>query len=124
MSTPGSNLFKQAIKVIRPTQIPYLRFTSRTLNAARQWVPGYDDAVGITASVQMVPRSVYAQYGLDMQKIYIKVFAAEGLIDIQRDTSSDRLQWNGALFQIDSNNDWFLQDGWMSCLAVKIGKVT
>lgn len=122
--TPGSNLFKRAIRAIKPTTIQYLAYTDRTLNAARQWVPGYAAAVPITASVQMVARSVYGDYGLDFQKVYLKVFAATNIIDVQRDTSSDRFIWNGWIYQVDSNNDWFVQDGWVSCIAVRIQRVT
>lgn len=121
MSIPGINIFRIASRVIKPTKVQYMRYLGRTLNAARQYVPQYDTSVYIMASVQPVDRSVYALYGLDVQKNYITVFAAVDTIDIQRDTSSDIFVWNGAQWQIDSKNDWVAQDGWMSCKAVKLG---
>lgn len=101
-----------------------MAYTDRTKNSARQWVPSYATPVPITASVQMVPRVLYSENGLDLQKRYIRVYCEQHLLDVDRDTSSDQFIWNGGLYQIDSNNDWSVQDGWIMCLAVYIKRST
>jgi hypothetical protein len=120
MTVPGSNLLAQALRAIKPVQIQYLKFQSRSPNASKQWIPVFADPVPIWASVQAVPRSTYAQYGLDFQRDYIKIFAQEDVVDLDRDSSGDRFIYNDDLFQLESENRWFLQDGWASCLAVKV----
>jgi hypothetical protein len=118
---PGSNLFNRASRLIKPTSVQYFQFTSRALNAARQWVPTYADPVALAASVQAVDRSTYVQFNLDFQKNYIRLYASQDIIDLKRDHSGDRFTWNGVLYQIDDQNSWFAQDGWASCLAIEVG---
>lgn len=125
MPVPGSNLLAQALRVIKPVQIQYLQFSSRALNASKQWIPTFLDPITIYGSVQAVPRNTYAQYGLDLQRDYVKIFAQEDVVDLDRDSSGDRFIYNGEVFQLESENRWFVQDGWASCLAVKVtGVVT
>ena len=119
MTTPGSNIFKRASKLIKLQTIQYYAATGRTPNAARQWVPAFAAAAPLRASVQMVPRSSYADLGLDFNKVYVNIFAAANLVDLQRDTSGDRFIWAGDLYQMQNENSWFVQDGWASALAVR-----
>lgn len=121
MNVPGSNLLKQAARVIKLTTVPYIVAGPRTLNAAKQWVTTYADPVGIKMSVQRVPRSKYIQFNLELQRNYVMLFASIDMIDLDRDASGDRLIWNKRLYQIESQNTWFEQDGWAKSLAVDIG---
>ncbi len=117
---PGSNLLRSALRLIKPTQILYLQATGRTQNAVKQFVATFADPVPLMASVQAVNRDTYNELGLDFQKNYIKVFASKNIVDLGRDTSGDRLIFNGKLYQIESQVDWFVMDGWASCLAVYV----
>jgi hypothetical protein len=119
--TPGSNLFLRALRLIKPTEVDYLAANGRTLNTARQWVPQFAAPVTIKASVQVVARSAYHNLGLDFQKNYIKIFVAAHFVNLARDTSGDRFVVNGKAYQINDQNDWFVQDGWASCMAVEVG---
>ena len=65
MATPGSNLFRRAAKLIKLQEVQYYPFATRTLNAARQWVPAFGTPYPLAASVQAVPRNSYAELGLD-----------------------------------------------------------
>lgn len=121
MTVPGSNLLSQALRVIKPVSFQYLQFQNRSVNASKQWVPTFAAPITVWGSVQAVPRNTYAQYGLDLQRDYIKIFVREDVIDLDRDSSGDRFIYNNDLFQLESENRWFLQDGWASCLAVKVG---
>ena len=123
MPVPGSNLLRSALRLIRPTTISYEMYATRTLNAARQWVATYQPAFPLTCSVQAVDRKNYVEYGLDFQKNYVQLFASQDIIDIDRDSSGDRFTWNGRLFQLESRNNWFAQDGWASAIAVEVGRV-
>lgn len=58
--------------------------------------------------------------GLDFNKFYVNVFASLQIVDLQRDTSGDRFIYNGDLYQMSNGQSWYQQDGWATCLAVRI----
>lgn len=121
MSIPGSNLLRQAAKVIKFTSVQYFKYAGKTLNARRENVDTYDAAVTLSASVQAVPRAKYMELGLDFQKNYIKMFASKNLIDVQRDYSGDLFVYGGRKYKLIDNTNWYLQDGWATALAIDIG---
>lgn len=120
MSIPGSNLLRQALKVIRPTTIQVIKYNGRTLDANRNFLSTYDAPVDMQASVQAVNRERYLALGLDFQKEYIKIWISEDLIDLERDYSGDKFIYGGKEYQLIDQSDWFLQDGWASNLAVQV----
>lgn len=120
MSVPGGNLLRKASKLIKFQTVQYYTATSRTLNAARQYVPGFSAAVPLRASVQAVNRSSYAEMGLNFNSFYAQVYASLNMVDLQRDSSGDRFIYNGDLYQMENGQSWFAQDGWATCLAVRI----
>jgi len=118
---PGQNLLLMASRVIGLQSITYKRFIKREVNDIGLDVPTYDTGVTVKASVQPLSRSVYEQFGLDLQKNYITIYTAKNMVDLKRDNSSDIITFNGASYQLPSNQgDWFAVDGWNSYLAVKI----
>lgn len=117
---PGSNLFRQAIRLIAPMEIQYLKFLGRTQNQVRVWVSNYAPAVPIWASVQAVQRSSYNALGLDFQKNYIKIFADVDVVDLQRDSAGDQYIYNSKIYQIEDQTSWFVMDGWASVMAVEV----
>lgn len=121
---PGSNLFRQASRVIRPAKVPYYQFEGRTKNAVKQFTPTFLAAVDIWCSVQQVPRGAYKQFGLDFAKKYVKIFGEVNLTVVDRDSAGDRFVWNSRLYKFTDDNDWFVQDGWMSAIGVDIGPFT
>jgi hypothetical protein len=119
---PGSNLLKRAARLIRLSPVQYYQFNSRVLNTARQWVASFDAPITLPASVQAVPRETYAQLGLDLQRNYVKIFASINAVDLSRDSSGDQFVADGMLYQIESQNTWYLRDGWVECLAVAVAR--
>ena len=117
---PGSNLLNRAARLIRLTPIDYYAFNVRQMNAVGQWVPYYNPMTPFPASVQAVPRDTYVRLGLDLQKNYVTVFASVNAVDLERDSSGDRFVFDGSMYQIESENSWFLRDGWAECLAVEV----
>ncbi len=117
---PGSNLLNQAARLIRLTPVPYYKYSARTLNANRQWVSAHEPVVYVPMSVQRVPRDKYVEFGLELQKNYVSLFASANLLDLTRDTGSDQIFWGGRYYQIESQNTWFEQDGWAKSIAVQL----
>jgi hypothetical protein len=120
VSSPGSNLLKRARKLIKFGSVQYYATTGRTMNSARQWIASFAAATTLNASVQAVPRSVYQKEGLDFNKFYVRVYAPAAMATLDRDTSGDRFIYNGDLYAFSDGENWFLQDGWSTVLAVRI----
>lgn len=119
MIVPGGNLFLRATRLIGTNPIQYYKYKSRVLNAARQWVPSFEDPVTIYASVQAVSRDTYVRLGLDMQRNYVTIYAAANVVDLERDSAGDQLVFDGVRYQIESQTTWFLRDGWAEAMAVE-----
>lgn len=121
MLVPGSNLLAMALRVIAPQSVLYSRFVSRTANAAGKYVTTYADPVSLQGSFQAVPRNLYQQFGLDLQKNYNAFYASQNIIDVNRNVSGDQLTYQGRKYQCESITPWFFQDGWVGVLVVDIG---
>lgn len=121
MITPGSNFFFQAASVIALTPVPYSRFVARTQNPAKQWISTHEPPVDVPMSVQRVPRSKYIQFGLEFQRNYVRLFAPVEMVDLDRDCGGDLIEWHGRQYKIESQNTWYLQDGWAMALAIDLG---
>lgn len=120
MSIPGSNLLRRANRLIKFQSVQYYSASDRVLNSARQWVPGFAAPTALSASVQAVNRNSYADLGLNFNSFYVQVYASLNMVDLQRDASGDRFIYNGDLYQMENGQSWFQQDGWATCLAVRI----
>lgn len=118
---PGSNLLNMALTVIAKQAITYYQATGRALNNIGQDVTTYAAATVIVGSFQPVPRQLYQQFGLDLQKSYYTFYTSNNIFDVMRDVSGDQIAFNGQRFQCESNNDWFALDGWKGILCVLIG---
>lgn len=121
MGVPGSNLLKQAMKAIKPTNIKYVKFNGRVQDALRNWVDQYALPTDLKASVQAIARDKYQDLGLDLQKNYIKMWASADLIDLKRDYSGDYFIYGGRKYKLNNQTHWYLQDGWASAIAIDIG---
>lgn len=117
---PGSNLLAMALRVITPTTVTYYKWLSRTGNAKGMLVNNYDQGRPIRGSFQPVPQTLYQQLELDFSKKYYMLYTVEPILEVDRDTSSDQIGFNGQRFQVVSNNDWHAIDGWNGVMTVLI----
>lgn len=117
---PGSNLLGRALKVIAKQTLSYYKFAGRTLNDVGQDITAYDAPVDIKGSFQAVNQSLYEMNGLDLQKSYFIFYVEQGLMDIERDTSGDQLEFFGRRYQVQSNAEWIDIDGWIGLLCVEV----
>lgn len=117
MSVPGSNLLRKALTIIAKQAVLYYQVDSRILNDVGQYVTTYLPQVTIYGSFQPMPKNMYEQFGLDLQKTYSIFYTLNNIIDIQRDVSNDQIRFNNDLYQCESNNEWYAQDGWKGVLC-------
>jgi hypothetical protein len=118
---PGQNLLNMALTVIAKQALTYYKFAGRSLNSVGQDITTYDPPITIYGSFQPVPRALYQQYGLDLQKEYYVYYTSNNTVDVQRDVSGDQIAFNGRRYQCESNTEWFRLDGWNGILCVYIG---
>lgn len=123
MLVPGANLAKLAFKVIARATVDYYKFTSRTLNSVGLYVSVYDTATPIRGSWQPVPRNLYEQLGLDLNKNYAMFYTTTDVRDVNRDVAGDKIHYQGRIWQVLSANDWIGQDGWTGVLSIDVGPI-
>ena len=124
MNIPGSNLLNMALRVIAPASFIYYACASRALQPNGQWLANYLAPVQLQGSAQPVPRNLYAQNGLQFDKLYYHFFVPQSIVDVARDVSGDLMVFNGQTYQCQSITPWFAVDGWVEILAVAIPTVT
>lgn len=109
------------LTLIAKQSVVYYRFESRAQNSVGQDITTYEQPVILYGSFQAVPRKEYYLYGLDLQKNYSTFYTSNNIIDVTRDVSGDQLVYNEVRYQVESNNDWYAQDGWKGVLCVSMG---
>ncbi len=120
MLVPGSNLLGMALRVIARQSFDYYAFIARVKNSAGLFVPDYASPVTLTGSVQPVPRVLYQNLGLDLQRNYLTFYVEKDILDLRRDVSGDKFVFAGLTYQCESITNWFPMDGWVPVLAVQI----
>lgn len=121
MSTPGSNTLRQALSIQGNQAFDYYQANGRGVNASGDFVSAFLPPVQLRGSVQAVQRSLYEQLGLDLQKNYVTLYVTKYLQDLSRGTQGDQFSWNGRIWQLESNVDWAVQDGWIGVLCCDQG---
>ena len=120
MSVPGCNLLSMASRIIAQKSFTYLQYLSRSTNGIGMQVPVYASPVPLRGSIQPIPRELMMTLGLDLTKHYENIYVSNRLIDIRRDVSSDKFQFDGATFQGLSMTKWIDLDGWNAILVVEV----
>ena len=120
MSVPGCNLLSMASRIIAQKSFTYLQYLSRSTNGIGMQVPVYASPVTLRGSIQPIPRELMMTLGLDLTKHYENIYVSNRLIDIRRDVSSDKFQFDGATFQGLSMTKWIDLDGWNAILVVEV----
>ena len=117
---PGSNLLRQALRVIGRQPAQWYYVTGRTNNAIGLLVTTFADPVTVYGSFQPIPRILFQQMGLDLNKDYVTFYVLNLVQDIARDKAPDEFVFMGSRYRVMSASDWNLVDGWNNPLAVRI----
>lgn len=95
-----------------------MRTTTRTGRDVTQFAPMEIIEDGY---VVPVPRNLYVNLGLDLQKNYVTWFTPVAVIDLQRNFSGDQIVFSGRRYQLESETDWFDIDEWVPVICVSLG---
>ncbi len=120
MNIPGVNVYALASQLIGKKAFIYFEFDTTTTDARGLDVTTYKTGVPLTDNIQPVPRRLYQQLGLDLDKYYIMIYTDNPLRVVERGTPGDQLEFNSQRFQLLDNTDWKPQDGWQGVMAVRL----
>lgn len=125
MLVPGGNLLDLAMRMLNPQTVKYFKYLDRTTNTIGYDVTTFNPGVDIEGgSVQPVPRDRYEAYGFDVSKNYILWYTDANVSGAERATSGDQVEVLGRRWQLTSENQWTLVDGWTGVTAIDIGPAT
>jgi len=114
------NLLNRAANLIGYEGVNWHQSTGSTINNVLLNVPTYAAPVVIQAQVQPVPRSMFQTLGLDFAKSYIMLYTTTNLGDVERDATPDQIGWNGGLYNVLNNTEWFPVNGWNGTMCVYV----
>lgn len=120
MSLPGINVYALATRLIGKQDYIYYKQLTRDLDDRGIYISTYAAGVPLKDSIQPVKRILYSQMGLDRDRYYIFIYTESPLLVVERGTSGDQIEFNGARFELQSNTDWIPQDHWEGVLAVRL----
>jgi len=119
---PGGNLLAVAARVIAQQSFLYFPYVTRNLMPNGLWSTTYATGQQIKGSAQPVARNLYANLGLDFQKLYYNFYVQQNVFDITRDIAGDQFEFQGKNFQIISKTPWHGIDGWDQVLCIHVPK--
>ena len=120
MNIPGVNIYALASQIIGKQAFIYFAFDTTNTDDRGIDVTTYSAGVPLTDNIQPVPRKLYQQLGLDLDKYYIMIYTDNPLLVVERDTPGDQIQFNSQRFQLLDNTDWKPQDSWQGIMAVRL----
>jgi hypothetical protein len=122
----GYNLLALATQAIGFSSAILTRWKGNVAGDDGILAPTYYAGMTITASIQPTPRTLYQQLGLDLQKDYLTVYTSSEIQvrDIERNTSSDLLDFDGKRYQAESHTPWTSQNGWRGTVFICLGKTS
>lgn len=114
------NLLNRALRLIPKQTVQWTQFQGVTTGANLLEVATFATPVPVVGSFQPVPRSMFEQLGLELNKDYAQFYTSTAFADLTRDTAGDQFAFGGDTYQVMSNTEWNSVNGWGSSMAVKI----
>lgn len=113
------NLLNKALRLIPSQSVQWYQFVSSTTGGNGLDVSTFAVPVTVTGSFQPVPRNMYEQLGLELNKDYCNFFTSAAFGDLTRDIAGDEFVFAGDRYKVMSNTEWQPVNGWQSSMAVK-----
>lgn len=115
-----NNLYNIARRVIPRDDIKLSKFIGNNVNDVGQLVPTYAEPIAIDGVFQPVAKDLYEQLGLDYNKHYRVLYTDVNIAEIDNNASSDRILFAGDTYQALYKNNWFVYNGWVGVLCVRL----
>ena len=98
----------------------FYKYEGAEIDAMGRDVPSYADAVTCMGSIQPVSNKMYEQLGLDLNKNYKTVFCPQLIKSIAENIQPDRIVYDGAVYEVVENKNWYETNGYTKVLMVEI----
>jgi hypothetical protein len=116
----GGNILNLALSRIGTDTITYYQYVSRVNNASGIKVASYAAPVPMQGSMQAVPHTMLAMLGLDLGRDYAMFYTQSTVNDLERNSAPDQYSYGGHRYEVVSNTDWNMPQGFTGVLAVRI----
>lgn len=121
MSTPGSDLLRQALRMVRPVPFDYYRALGRTVNAKYRETVAYAPVQEIWGSPQPLSSARVQQLGLKATRNYMTFYASDNFASPSREGAADLFHFGGKAYEAVDGVSWVVQDGWEGVVAAEVG---
>ena len=101
-------------------EFEYYPPTSTTINSIGVEIPSEVEPLVYTGSIQAVENKLYSQLNLDLTKNYKTVFCPELLETLAEETTPGQIKYNGKMYDIISNQNWWETNGYTQCIICEI----
>src|SRR5690625_5020294 len=113
------NLLNIAASAIPQQTVSWERFLSRSQDDRGRWVNIYADPEPVRGSFQPLDESDAKERGFDISRSYAALYTSHDMQNVQRGEAPDRVTYNGELYDVVGETDWYTQDGWKRVYCVK-----
>jgi len=114
------NLYNMARTLIPSDEVYLSKFLSNSENDVGQLIPAYGEQYLIDASFQPIESSIIEHLGLELDKTYRVLYTNELIQNIEDNTSSDIVYFNGVGYQCLKKSDWLSYNGWNGVVCVRL----
>ena len=114
------NLLNLALGAIGSQTVQYIAFIGNVTNDVGVKTPQYAEPVNIRGSFQPIPKDMYERNGLDFTQHWFSLYASKDILEVERDVSSDRIEFNGNVYQVKNKIDWLDYNGWVGVSCVRL----
>lgn len=113
------NILNLALSLQKKQTISYEKFIGQTENDLGEDIPSYDEPINLVGSFQPLNQNLYKQNGFDLNKKYFIFYTSNNLDGIDRDSSGDKVSYNGYTYQATHKDNWFAYDGFVGITLVE-----
>ena len=117
------NILSSTQTVIGTQDYQVKKSLGRTRNDAGFFATEFARPLEMKGSVQPVNSKQYKDMGLDFKKAYIKIYDTELIKTLNRNKNADQIIYDGFLWHVAEDTNWFLSGGWNYVLCVRLESV-
>lgn len=114
------NLLNLALTVIPKQIVQWYTQAGNTVLPNAQKVSVFAAPVDVVGSFQPVPRNMYEQLGLELNKEYVNFYTSTAMADLSRIKAGDEFVFVDDRYKVMSKTEWMKVNGWNGEMAVKL----
>lgn len=115
------NLLESALTLLPTVSFSFRQNLGETVDEFGQKRRTYGEWIACRGMVQPVPRSAYADLGLDFAEKAINVWGSVPILTVgdEEDGGPSQILWNARLWNVNTVTEWNQYNGWVSIVAIQ-----